>query len=328
MRKTHLKLKEWHIVKNPDMQSFILTKSQTIMRKALVLVEIFPIFTKVLTFLDHMHRKQKLQISEGLRECESERDGGCSDVRFSVRVPSMATATEIIILEITIWRVFFDYSLVKLHIPYIPGFLAFREAPVLLELLDKMRRQAHPFFPQLLMVDGNGLLHPRGKFFLISRFGLACHVGVLANLPTIGVGKNLHHVDGLTQASMRQLLEAKENTAKDLIPLTGCSGRTWGVAMRTTGDSLRPIYVSVGHRIALDTAAKVVKMACKYRVPEPIRQADIRSRAFLQKHQFAYLQFKDWRTPYQLESCEYALYIAISNFRRAEQDTIYYSLIA
>lgn len=128
------------------------------------------------------------------------------------------------------------------------------------------------------MVDGNGLLHPRG-------FGLASHIGVLANIPTIGIGKNLHHVDGLTQTGVRGLLEAEGNRDKDHISLTGSSGFIWGAAMRSTEGSSKPIYVSIGHRISLDTAIMVVKRTCKYRVPEPVRQADIRSREHLQKCQ-------------------------------------------
>ncbi|KAK7845502.1 endonuclease v [Quercus suber] len=143
---------------------------------------------------------------------------------------------------------------------------------------------------QVLMVDGNGILHPRGKFHLwffvyVNSFGLACHLGVLADLPTIGIGKNLHHVDGLTYSGVRQLLETKENCTEDFITLSGCSGKIWGVAMRSTKGSLKPIFISVGHRVSLDTAITIVKMTCKYRVPEPTRQADIRSREYLRKHQ-------------------------------------------
>ncbi|RZC70834.1 hypothetical protein C5167_033971, partial [Papaver somniferum] len=184
-----------------------------------------------------------------------------------------------------------DYKIVHLQIPYIPGFLAFREAPVLLELLEKMKRQCSPFYPQCLMVDGNGLLHPRGKELLsldkvhFVGSGLACHLGVTADIPTIGIGKNLHHVDGLSKSEVRKFLEAEENSSKDLITLTGYSGRIWGAALRSTNDSLKPIYVSIGHRISLDSAIKLVRLTCKYRVPEPVRQADMRSRNFLQKNQ-------------------------------------------
>ncbi|KAK4559199.1 hypothetical protein RGQ29_008447 [Quercus rubra] len=205
---------------------------------------------------------------------------GGVDISFSKEDTSVACGT-LVVLDIQsqdLQVVYHDYYLVTLTVPYVPGFLAFREAPVLLELLERMKKNASPFYPQVLMVDGNGILHPRG-------FGLACHLGVLADLPTIGIGKNLHHVDGLTYSGVRQLLETKENCTEDFITLSGCSGKIWGVAMRSTKGSLKPIFISVGHRLSLVTAITIVKMTCKYRVPEPTRQADIRSREYLRKHQ-------------------------------------------
>ncbi|KAK4559201.1 hypothetical protein RGQ29_008447 [Quercus rubra] len=166
---------------------------------------------------------------------------GGVDISFSKEDTSVACGT-LVVLDIQsqdLQVVYHDYYLVTLTVPYVPGFLAFREAPVLLELLERMKKNASPFYPQVLMVDGNGILHPRG-------FGLACHLGVLADLPTIGIGKN---------------------------------------AMRSTKGSLKPIFISVGHRLSLVTAITIVKMTCKYRVPEPTRQADIRSREYLRKHQ-------------------------------------------
>ncbi|KAM0946685.1 putative deoxyribonuclease V [Dioscorea sansibarensis] len=201
---------------------------------------------------------------------------GGVDVSFLKEDPSMACAALVVVDAETLDVVHEEFDVVRLQIPYVPGFLAFREAPILQGLLDKMKQSAHPFYPQLLMVDGNGLLHPRG-------FGLACHVGVLVDLPAIGVGKNLHHVDGLTQSGVRKFFEAKENSDKDLICLVGKSGRVWGAAIRSTHGSTKPIYVSIGHCISLDSSIKIVKMCCKFRIPEPIRQADIRSRIFIQQ---------------------------------------------
>ncbi|XP_010438076.1 PREDICTED: endonuclease V isoform X2 [Camelina sativa] len=193
---------------------------------------------------------------------------GGVDMSFSKEDSSVACAC-LVVLELPSLRVVHhEFSLLRLHVPYVPGFLAFREAPVLLQILQKMRDDKHPFYPQVLMVDGNGILHPRG-------FGLACHLGVLAQLPTIGVGKNLHHVDGLNQSEVRRSLQLKENEHEQVITL----------GFRPTLSSIKPIYISVGHRISLESAVEIVKMTCKYRVPEPIRQADIKSRAYLQKHQ-------------------------------------------
>ncbi|KAL6556522.1 hypothetical protein OROGR_005810 [Orobanche gracilis] len=202
---------------------------------------------------------------------------GGVDLSFSKDDPSIACATLVVLDLSTLEVVHEDSAIVEITIPYVPGFLAFREAPVLLELLEKMKKRAVSSYPQVLMVDGNGLLHPRG-------FGLACHLGVLADLPTIGIGKNLHHIDGLTQPKVRQLLETNGNSTNDIVPLIGDSGSTLGVAMRSTEGSMKPIFISVGHRISLAIAVKIVKLSCRYRVPEPIRQADIRSKDHLRKH--------------------------------------------
>ncbi|KAF3548978.1 hypothetical protein DY000_02010196 [Brassica cretica] len=213
---------------------------------------------------------------------------GGVDISFSKDDSSVACAC-LVVLELPSLRVVHnELSLLRLQVPYVPGFLAFREAPVLLQILEKMRDDQHPFYPQVLMVDGNGILHPRG---------------VLAHLPTIGVGKNvpssqnlylfsacLHHVDGLDHSEVRRSFLLKENEDEQVIKLVGNSGFTWGVGFRPTLSSVKPIYVSLGHRISLDSAVEVVKMTCKYRVPEPIRQADMRSRAYLQKHQLGLLK--------------------------------------
>ncbi|XP_022864833.1 endonuclease V isoform X1 [Olea europaea var. sylvestris] len=202
---------------------------------------------------------------------------GGVDLSFSKADPSIACATLVVLDLNTLQVVYEDFSIVKLHTPYIPGFLAFREAPVLLELLEKMKKGSLPFYSQILMVDGNGILHPRGM-------GLACHLGVLANIPTVGIGKNLHHVDGLNQSRVRQLLAGEGNSSKDVFTLIGDSGSTLGAAMRSTQDASKPIFISVGHRVSLTSAIKIVKLSCRFRVPEPIRQADIRSKACLRKH--------------------------------------------
>ncbi|KAF8687268.1 hypothetical protein HU200_042944 [Digitaria exilis] len=203
---------------------------------------------------------------------------GGTDISFLKEDPSTACAAVVVLDADTLEVVHEEFNVVRLQVPYIPGFLAFREAPILLGLLEKVKNNASHFYPQLLMVDGNGLLHPRG-------FGLASHLGVLADLPTIGVGKNLHHVDGLNQSEVRRELEGKEKCNKEFISLTGLSGTTWGVAMRSSPSSSKPVYISIGHRISLDSATAIVKLCCKYRVPEPTRQADIRSKVFLQKLQ-------------------------------------------
>uniref|UniRef100_A0A803LYW7 Endonuclease V n=1 Tax=Chenopodium quinoa TaxID=63459 RepID=A0A803LYW7_CHEQI len=223
----------------------------------------------------------ELEMGDGGERKEELKYVGGVDISFLKEDPSVACGT-LVVLELDSLNVVYDdFSVAKLHIPYVPGFLAFREAPILLKLLDKMKKNAHSFYPQLLMVDGNGILHPRGSLqvhiilleFVVTTmhgFGLACHLGVMADLPTIGIGKNLHHVEGLNHSEVRDLF--KTGDYNETVYLNGNSGQTLGVAMRSTLGALKPIYISIGHRISLTTAMKVVKLTCKYRVPEPIRQ--------------------------------------------------------
>ena len=79
--------------------------------------------------------------------------------------------------------------------PYVPGFLAFREAPYLIELLNKLKDTKNELYPQLIFFDGNGILHNNGC-------GLASHLGVLLDVSTIGVSKTMFYVDGLTKVSI------------------------------------------------------------------------------------------------------------------------------
>jgi deoxyribonuclease V len=145
---------------------------------------------------------------------------------------------------------------IPVRFPYRTGLLSFREAPAGLMALQALSRR-----PDLLLVDGHGRAHPR-------RFGLACHVGVLADLPTVGVAKSRlvgRHEEPASAAGSSMPLEDKGE-------LIGAVLRS-----RTAG---RPIYVSVGHRVALETAVDLVAAGMRsYRLPEPIRLADRLSRA-------------------------------------------------
>ncbi|CAB4032612.1 endonuclease V [Paramuricea clavata] len=173
--------------------------------------------------------------------------------------------------------VYEDYEFVHLTSPYIPEFLAFREASFLDDLITKLRKNNPELLPKVIFVDGNGVLHPRG-------FGVASHLGVISDMCTIGVGKTLFHVDGLEKNSEHMEKINQLHKAGDFFLLVGDSGTTWGAAFRSTDTSKNPVYVSIGHKISLETALKICKLCCKHRVPEPIRQADIRSREFLRQH--------------------------------------------
>jgi deoxyribonuclease V len=135
--------------------------------------------------------------------------------------------------------------------PYIPGLLSFREAPAAIAALERL-----PEPPDLIVVDGQGRAHPR-------RFGIACHLGLLLDRPTLGCAKSL-----LVGRYAEPALEAGAWT-----PLTD-RGEVIGAVVRTrTG--VKPLFVSVGHRVSLDTAVGLV-LACTrgVRLPEPTRLAD------------------------------------------------------
>mmetsp|Transcript_76261 Transcript_76261/g.202514 ORF Transcript_76261/g.202514 Transcript_76261/m.202514 type:complete len:351 (-) Transcript_76261:217-1269(-) len=172
------------------------------------------------------------------------------------------------------------YELVELREAYIPGFLAFREVKHLRALVDQLRSERPDLLPDVVIVDGNGVLHPRG-------FGSASHIGVVCDLCTVGVGKDLHMVDGLAREEVKHRLEGVGQGGH--VELVGQSGRVWGAALlpqplrpvytRGQAPPKNPIYVSVGHRICLQTSVELVKRCCiSARVPEPVRLADIRSR--------------------------------------------------
>ncbi|XP_010150692.1 PREDICTED: endonuclease V, partial [Eurypyga helias] len=162
-----------------------------------------------------------------------------------------------------------DCRMVAVSAPYVAGFLAFREVPFLVEAVQRLQQKktagAAYFFVQVLLVDGNGLLHPRG-------FGVACHLGVLTDLPCIGVAKNLLQVDGVVKDELHREQIRSLQREGDAFPLTGTSGRVLGMVLRSYNNSSKPLYVSVGHRVCLETAVRLVKSCCRYRIPEPIRQ--------------------------------------------------------
>ncbi|MFG2637878.1 endonuclease V [Streptomyces sp. NPDC048362] len=148
----------------------------------------------------------------------------------------------------------------RVSFPYVPGLLAFREIPTVRAALDAL-----PCAPGLVVCDGYGLAHPR-------RFGLAAHLGVLTGLPTIGVAKNPFTFAYADPAPARgawaPLLAGDEEV---------------GRALRTR-DGVKPVFVSVGHRVGLDNAvAHTLALTPRYRLPETTRRADALCRRALRE---------------------------------------------
>ncbi|KAJ7410976.1 Endonuclease V [Pitangus sulphuratus] len=200
--------------------------------------------------------------------------------------------------------------MVALTAPYVAGFLAFREVPFLVEAVQRLLQEEPRLRPQVCRVSlsqaevscGHRVLlegvlpletaldalhgSPVSCGYsgsLLAGFGVACHLGVLTDLPCVGVAKNLLQVDGLVRDELHREQIRSLQRSGDTFPLTGTSGRVLGMALRSCHNSSRPLYVSVGHRVSLDTAVRLVGSCCRYRVPEPIRQADIRSREYIRK---------------------------------------------
>ncbi|CAI5471099.1 unnamed protein product [Closterium sp. Yama58-4] len=141
--------------------------------------------------------------------------------------------------------------------------------------LIRRLRDTHPHLvPQVIMVDGNGIFHPQG-------FGLACQLGVQADIPTIGVAKNMYYMDGMTDEQVGGLKRQHLHQPGDWALLTGASGATHAALVRGGPGSHDPVFVSVGHRISLESAVAITQHCCKHRVPEPVRLADGLSRAEL-----------------------------------------------
>ena len=134
--------------------------------------------------------------------------------------------------------------------PYVPGYLSFREIPAVLAALKKLKTQ-----PDLLLCDGQGRAHPR-------RFGLACHLGILTGLPSIGVAKS-------RLIGSHGALPQKKGS---WVPLTD-EGEVIG-AVLCTRSGVKPLYVSIGHRVSLETAIEyVLRCTTNYRLPETTRAA-------------------------------------------------------
>ena len=138
--------------------------------------------------------------------------------------------------------------------PYIPTFLSFREQPFIEKLIQKLKHT-----PSLLLIDGNGMLHPY-------QFGLACHIGASLKTPSIGVAKNL-------------LCGTKQNN--NIIYDNDILGYAYYANKRVK----KPVYISQGNKISLKTAVSIVKKISSYKQPEPLRRAHILATTKLRKHQ-------------------------------------------
>jgi deoxyribonuclease V len=148
-----------------------------------------------------------------------------------------------------------EIAIGKATFPYVPGYLTFREGPAIIEAINSLSIK-----PDLILVDGQGIAHPKG-------IGIASHIGVLLNIPTIGCAKS------------RLIGEYKEpGFKKGDWSYLKYNGRAVGAVLRTK-ENVRPLFVSPGHKIDLKTSIEIV-LECtgKYRIPDPLRMADFISK--------------------------------------------------
>jgi deoxyribonuclease V len=149
------------------------------------------------------------------------------------------------------WKILaVDTAVDRVRFPYIPGLLSFRELPVILKAAEKLSG-----WPDLFMVDGAGLAHPRF-------FGLACHLGIVTGCSSVGVAKSR------LVGTHAPVSEARGSSAPLFV-----GDRVAGTVLRTRF-GVRPLYVSPGHLVSLESAVSLVMGACtRFRLPEPIRAA-------------------------------------------------------
>ncbi|XP_036766415.2 endonuclease V isoform X8 [Manis pentadactyla] len=160
-----------------------------------------------------------------------QRVGGV-DVSF-VKGDSVNACASLVVLSYPELEVVYeDCRMVSLTAPYVSGFLAFREAPFLVDAVRRLQEREPHLMPQVLLVDGNGVLHHRG-------FGVACHLGVLTDLPCVGVAKKLLQVDGLENNALHKEKIRLLRAGGDTFPLMGGSGTVLGMADIRSQDYIR-----------------------------------------------------------------------------------------
>lgn len=194
---------------------------------------------------------QRELASQVLREGPPILDGRIAGVDVGFEDNGRITRAAVAVLDMPAGREA-EIALARLPttFPYVPGLLAFRELPAVLAALGQLGHE-----PDLLMCDGQGIAHPR-------RLGIAAHLGVIAGLPSVGVGKTR--------------LCGRHGEVPDVkgawVPLVD-KGEVIGAVLRTRA-GVKPVYVSIGHRLDLDAAvASVMAAVTAFRLPAPIRAA-------------------------------------------------------
>jgi deoxyribonuclease V len=204
-------------------------------------------------------RLRPLVRAQGVRAADVRLIAG-ADVAYAK--DECVVAGAVVVLDAQTLRVVDSATAVRpVEFPYVPGLLAFREIPALLDALASLRVR-----PDAVVCDGYGVAHPR-------RFGLACHLGVVADIATFGVAKTAFIGEYEQPGPQRGAWSALTDGAE-----------TIGRVLRTR-DGIKPVFVSAGHRIDLESAAELtLALTAGCRLPETTRHADRLSRSALAKH--------------------------------------------
>jgi deoxyribonuclease V len=174
-----------------------------------------------------------------------------ADVSYDRGSPDHDLYAAVVVLDVESLRVVEVAAVrARARFPYVPGYLSFREIPPLLDAFAKLEA-----VPDLIVCDGQGRAHPR-------RFGLACHLGVLLDRPTFGCAKS-RLIGEYREPGPRRGAHTRLRDGREVI----------GEVVRTRS-FVKPVFVSVGHRISLETARRIaLRLAPRYRLPEPVRAA-------------------------------------------------------
>ncbi len=207
-------------------------------------------------------KKQQIELS---KKVVIEKLNKIPDIIWGIDVsfpkPDTALGVIVVLKANPLQLINIHYTIKKVKFPYIPGLLSFRETPVILEASKDIEGR---YKPDLIFVDGNGILHPR-------KFGIASHIGVIFEVPTIGVAKSL------LCGKLEGRPDKKGQSCNVIL-----NNQIIGKCLKTQ-DNTKPIFVSIGHKITLEEATKWAINTSRYRLPEPLRLADIYSKKLKHK---------------------------------------------
>lgn len=153
----------------------------------------------------------------------------------------------------------------KMFVPYVPGYLAFREVPLLMKLLKEIEDKYLELLPQVIIADGCGIWHPRSC-------GMASNLSILSGIPCIGVSKHIFDVENITTEFITRIMTG--SVAGSFVDVVTASNKTIGTCFNVGGVTNRTVYISVGSHISLKSAKEIVSHMCQYQNNGIIRMAD------------------------------------------------------